>query len=199
MLNDFRLKVFYTCAIKGNFTKAAKELGITQPAVSSHIAEIENEIGDTLFIRKRGEVVLTDKGNILYEYAEKIMHLYACAHRELVPKSGEKRKSLRIAAPSAVARTLMQPLIHNYTKIYSGANISLVEKDDEEIEELLRDDAIDMAITYTPSKKRETSIFAHVYIHGASNPMATVYLVKDKSNRKKELIDDFILCCKTMK
>ena len=53
MLNDFRLKVFYTCTIKGNFTRAAKELGITQPAVSSHIAEIENDIHDLLFIRKR--------------------------------------------------------------------------------------------------------------------------------------------------
>ena len=86
MLNDFRLKVFYTCAIKGSFTKAAKELDITQPAVSSHIAEIENDIHDQVFIRKKGSVVLTEKGKILMDYAERILHLYACAHRELVPQ-----------------------------------------------------------------------------------------------------------------
>ena len=41
MFQDFRLKVFYTCALKGSFSKAAEVLGISQPAVSKHISELE--------------------------------------------------------------------------------------------------------------------------------------------------------------
>ena len=48
MLIDFRLKVFYTVAKSGSFSKAARELGITQPAVSQNIAELEQQIGDFL-------------------------------------------------------------------------------------------------------------------------------------------------------
>lgn len=71
MICDYRLKVFYTVAIKGSFTAAAKELGITQPAVSNHISELEGAIGDILFYRSRRESVLTHKGKILFDYAEK--------------------------------------------------------------------------------------------------------------------------------
>ena len=51
MICDYRLKVFYTVAVKGSFTAAAKELGITQPAVSNHISELESAVGDLLFFR----------------------------------------------------------------------------------------------------------------------------------------------------
>ena len=66
MICDYRLKVFYTVALKGSFTAAAKDLGITQPAVSNHISELESAVGDTLFNRSRKETVLTSKGRILF-------------------------------------------------------------------------------------------------------------------------------------
>ena len=93
MICDYRLKVFYTVAIKGSFTAAAKELGITQPAVSNHISELEGAIGDILFYRSRRESVLTQKGRILFDYAEKILNLYRCADRELLPAKREDRRT----------------------------------------------------------------------------------------------------------
>lgn len=199
MLNDFRLKVFYTCAIKGNFTKAAKELDITQPAVSSHIAEIENDIHDQVFIRKKGSVVLTEKGKILMDYAERILHLYACAHRELVPQPKETHKHLNIAAPTIVAKALLPRLIESFCKVYSSTTVTILERDDEEMEDLLQSKAIDIAFTLTPSDTRETNIFATINISGSDYPMSTIYMISDKNSRKAETIDNFIMTCKTHK
>ena len=199
MLNDFRLKVFYTCAIKGNFTKAAKELDITQPAVSSHIAEIENDIHDQVFIRKKGSIVLTEKGKILMDYAERILHLYACAHRELVPQPKETHKHLNIAAPSVVAKALLPRLIESFCKVYSSTTVTILERDDEEMEDLLQSKAIDIAFTLTPSDTRETNIFATINISGSDYPMSTIYMISDKNSRKAETIENFIMTCKTHK
>ena len=132
MICDYRLKVFHTVAVKGSFTAAARELGITQPAVSNHISELEGSIGDTLFYRSRKETVLTPKGKILFEYAEKILNLYRCADRELMPSRRNERRQLVIAAVPEAARFILKPLVDNYTRIYPGTEISILERSREE-------------------------------------------------------------------
>ena len=75
MLEDFRLKVFMAVVKEGSFTKAAVELGVTQPAVSQNIADLEKLTGRKLFERLRGEVLLTPQGEIFKEYAMKMLQL----------------------------------------------------------------------------------------------------------------------------
>ena len=79
MLEDFKLKVFMAVAENGSFTIAAKALGVTQPAVSQNIAELERNMGAELFTRGRGSVTLTAAGIIFKEYAEKILYWYSAA------------------------------------------------------------------------------------------------------------------------
>ncbi len=76
MLEDFRLKVFMTVAAERSFTKAAAVLGITQPAVSQNISELEKIMNVRLFDRLRGEVVTTPQGRIFHTYAEKVLDSY---------------------------------------------------------------------------------------------------------------------------
>ena len=79
MLEDFRLRVFMTVAEKQSFTVAAHELGISQPAVSQNISELEKNLGAALFDRGRRQVTLTDKGRLFKGYAEQILHWYRVA------------------------------------------------------------------------------------------------------------------------
>ena len=76
MLEDFRLKVFATVAGTGSFTKAAKALGISQPAVSQNISELEKVIGTPLFERSASKVSLTSQGTVLLNFAKKILGSY---------------------------------------------------------------------------------------------------------------------------
>ena len=79
MIEDFRLKVFETLERIGSFTAAARELGISQPAVSQNISELEKALGEKLFNRERGAVSLTDKGKLFKGYADQILHWYRAA------------------------------------------------------------------------------------------------------------------------
>lgn len=79
MLEDFRLKVFICVAKHRSFTAASRELGISQPAVSQNISELEKTLGAQLFERTRSEVKLTEKGSLFMEYASQIMHWYKAA------------------------------------------------------------------------------------------------------------------------
>jgi molybdenum-dependent DNA-binding transcriptional regulator ModE len=79
MIEDFRLRVFLTVASAGNFTRAAGILGISQPAVSQNIAELERLLAVPLFARGRGQISLTPEGAVFKDYAERILGLYKAA------------------------------------------------------------------------------------------------------------------------
>ncbi len=76
MLEDFRLKIFKTVTEEKSFTKAASTLGISQPAVSQNISELEKETGLKLFDRLRGEVAITPQGSLFLRRAERILASY---------------------------------------------------------------------------------------------------------------------------
>ena len=66
-----------------NFTKAAASLSLTQPAVSHHINQLEEELGVTLFIRGKGSLMLTPEGEIVLKYARRIKALYGKMETEI--------------------------------------------------------------------------------------------------------------------
>ena len=79
MLEDFRLRVFLTVAETGSFTGAARQLGISQPAVSQNITTLEKQVGATLFTRAKGDIYLTAEGRAFREYAARILYWYDAA------------------------------------------------------------------------------------------------------------------------
>lgn len=88
MFEDFKIKVFIKVAECGSFTGAARELGVSQPAISQNIADIERSVGAKLFDRNRGKAVLTEKGGVFLEHAKNILASYHAAEQTFVsPKS----------------------------------------------------------------------------------------------------------------
>lgn len=79
MFEDSRLRIFSEVARTGSFTQAAKNLGISQPAVSQNVSELERLVGEPLFERSRTEISLTEKGRLLLSYANKILYWYGKA------------------------------------------------------------------------------------------------------------------------
>lgn len=108
MLEDFRLKIFLTVSRTGSFTLAAKELGISQPAVSQSITALEKSLGTQLLTRARGEVFLTAEGEAFKEYAAKISYWYDAA-QAMFGAEGKLtfNRPVRIAADPVVASYLL--------------------------------------------------------------------------------------------
>lgn len=103
MFEDSRINVFMAVCEERSFTKAAKRLGISQPAVSQNISEIEKGTGARLFERNRNSVTLTDEGRLFKEFATQILYWYKTASDSFRSSSAERmargerpRKDLRI-------------------------------------------------------------------------------------------------------
>ena len=114
MLDDFRLRVFMMVAAEGSFTRAAQHLGVSQPAVSQNIAELEKQVGAALFERGRGEVALTAEGYVFKDYAAKILHWYD-ATDALFGSAGKMtvNRPVRIAATGYVATYHLPDLLRD--------------------------------------------------------------------------------------
>lgn len=120
MLEDGRLKIFRAVAAEGNFTRAARSLGITQPAVSQSIAELEQEMGLRLFDRERGGVRLTAAGETFRSYADLLQRDYDALNRLFGPEGRlSGRRSVRISAAPFVQEYLLPDLLAEIRSVSS--------------------------------------------------------------------------------
>lgn len=115
MFEDFRLKVFMTVAREKSFTKAAAELGITQPAVSQNVSELEKATGVKLFERLRGEVVLTPQGKVLMERAVRIAEECAAAGNLFVHLQDAQ---VRISASEELYSFFVAPALEEFMTVH---------------------------------------------------------------------------------
>lgn len=108
MFEDFRLRIFMAVAEKGSFTLAAKALGVSQPAVSQNIAELEKSLGAELFLRRKGSVTLTPKGAAFKEYAGRILYWYTATEKMFGPEGKlSANKPVRISADGFIASHIL--------------------------------------------------------------------------------------------
>lgn len=144
---DFRLKVFYAAASKLNFTKAANDLFITQPAVTKNIKELEQQTGVTLFERNGGRLILTEAGEILKEHAKKILDQYNQADYALSILNGKESGLLKLGASTTISQYVIPTILAQFHARHPGIQLQLVNGNTEQIEKGLLDKEIDLAIT----------------------------------------------------
>ena len=107
--------MFMTVAQQKSFTKAASVLGVSQPAVSQNIAELEKTFGVRLFERLKGETLLTQQGEVFMEYAGKLL-----ADTKAVSDMFVKLQpaTVRVAASEELYTYLLSPALENFRKIH---------------------------------------------------------------------------------
>ena len=99
---DFRLKVFFTVATRLSFTKAAAELFITQPAISKHIQELEEEYKIKLFERNGSKIALTNAGEVLLNHTKNIFEIYREIDFDISTFINERKGLLRLGASTTI-------------------------------------------------------------------------------------------------
>lgn len=149
---DFRLKVFYTVAKRLNFTKAADELCITQPAVSKHIKEIESYFKIKLFDRNGTKIKLTEAGETLLQYTNQMFALYSNLEFELNTLNQRHNGKLRIGASTTIAQYVLPPLLAAFHKKFTDIKVTLLINNTEQIEQALQNKDIDFGIIEGQSK-----------------------------------------------
>lgn len=146
MIFDFRLKVFSTVSKKLSFTKAAQELFITQPAVTKHIKELEEQLGAALFTRHGNNISLTPAGSILSRYAEHIFQIYANLENELAQLSDSHKGNIRIGASTTLAQYVLPKILAQFKAAHPSIHFTFISGNSEFIEQQVTSEKIDIGI-----------------------------------------------------
>jgi DNA-binding transcriptional LysR family regulator len=112
------LATFMKAAELNSFTEAAKALSLTQAAVSQRIQALEKNLDRSLFQRRGGRVLLTEAGQKLYGYAQRILDLHREARREITGHDAPLAGELLIAASSVPGEHLLPALLSGFGQRY---------------------------------------------------------------------------------
>ena len=120
----FQLEVFLTVAREGSFSRAAEKLYRTQPAVSQVIRKLENEVGEALFDRSLRDGTLTDAGQVLKDYAQKMLNLRGEAKTALRELRDMHKGRLSIAANEFTCLYLL-PVVAEFRRLYPMIKVTV--------------------------------------------------------------------------
>ena len=153
-MNLKQLEAFVQVAEGGSFSKAAKELFLTQPTISSHISSLERELNARLFVRNTKEVSLSEDGIKLYKYAKQMLDL----QREIevtfgMDEEGESH-AVTIAASTIPAQYLLPEVLTGFSERYPQEQIRIQETDSSKVVMQIVDHRVDIGFTGTVLEKK---------------------------------------------
>ena len=153
-MNLKQLEAFVQVAEGGSFSKAAKELFLTQPTISAHIAALEKELNARLFVRNTKEVSLSDDGRELYKYAKQIIDLQKKIEERFETKGAESKHCITIAASTIPAQYLLPKVLKRFNERYPDEQIKIQESDSSKVVTQIIDHMVDVGFTGTVLEKK---------------------------------------------
>lgn len=140
--------IFRSVARAGSISRAARELGWTQPAVSQHLSALEREAGTSLLLRGSHGVTLTEAGRLLLARADAVAGELHMADEELAAVAQLRRGKVRLAAyPSALA-TVVPRAVAALRSRYPEVDVTLVDAEPPQAIQLLEENTVDLALIF---------------------------------------------------
>lgn len=153
-MNLKQLEAFVQVSESGSFSKAAKELFLTQPTISAHISSLEKELNVRLFIRNTKEVSLSDDGKDLYRYAKQITDFEKAIEERFYMDSDDGKHVITIAASTIPAQYLLPKVLMCYRERYPKEQIKIMETDSSKVVTQVVDHMVDVGFTGTVLEKK---------------------------------------------
>ncbi|MCP8970007.1 LysR family transcriptional regulator [Ectobacillus ponti] len=138
------LQIFVTVVEQKNFSRAAELLHVSQPNVSLHIRNLEEEFGVQLLIRSPKQVRVTEAGKLLYARAKQILAHYEDAKQEIREMLHSVSGTLRVGSSFTVGEYILPKVLAAYTNQYPQVDIGVKIANTEEVVQALRASEIDL-------------------------------------------------------
>ena len=132
-MNLKQLEAFYLVIKRKGFTRAAEELNVTQPAVTIQVKSLEKSLNLKLIQQVGKRFQLTEAGESLYQYAEKIFDLVSDANEKMRDFKKLMRGTLQIGTTKNYARYIMPSLLSEFQRRYPRIKVILNEGNSEEM------------------------------------------------------------------
>ncbi|MBA3902641.1 MAG: LysR family transcriptional regulator [Rhodocyclaceae bacterium] len=148
---DRRLQVFHAVAKQLSFTKAAEVLFMTQPAVTFQIKQLEEHFNTRLFDRGHGKISLTPAGDMVLEYAERILGLSSELDVRLGEMTGQIGGPLLVGASTTIAEFMLPRILGEFKSQYPQVKPRLIVANSETIETRVAEHTLDIGLIESPS------------------------------------------------
>ncbi|WP_404451012.1 LysR family transcriptional regulator [Virgibacillus necropolis] len=155
---DQHLQVFVTVVEKQNFSKAAEELHMTQPAVSQYIRAFENNIGTRLLERSNKYVRLNKVGEIVYHHAKEILGLYTKMHNLVDDVTNVANGPITIGASYTFGEYVLPHIIAELQAAYPDIKPTVMIGNTTEIAELVAGYQLDVGIVEGHFKDQQLKV-----------------------------------------
>jgi DNA-binding transcriptional LysR family regulator len=204
-----QLRVFSAVARHLSFVRAADELGLSAPAVSMQIKELESEVGLPLFDRSSRKVSLTMVGEYVLAYTQKVLAAMRDAEDMVARFRGLKTGVLDVAMVST-AKYFLPRLLARFRDEHPGIEIRLqVGNNREEVVALLREGAAELAIMgrppkHWPSRAEPFALHPHGLVTAVDHPFARAekvpasallgegFIVREPGSGTRAALDEFM-------
>ena len=205
-------RIFYTVANSGNISKAAKELYISQPAISKSIQKLEENVGCKLFSRSSRGVVLTEEGRLLYSHVCEAFETLTLGEEKLRRSIELGVGHLKIGVSTTLCKYLLLPYLKEFIREKPHISISISCQSTNETLKLLEDNKIDIGLIGKPGSLKnihfdflaeiEDSFVAtkdylrNLRARGIAPDQIlqnSTLMLLDKNNMTRQYIDDYFL------
>jgi len=175
-------KVFYSVAKTLSFSEAAKELYISQSAVSQSIKLLEKRLGQTLFVRSTKKVRLTPEGEILLAHIEPAIGLIRRGETQLLEAASLNAGQIRIGTSDTICRYFLVPVIREFHRQHPKVLIKVKNGTSYQCVDFLENNQVDLIIVNAPNIKlnriRNLSMLREFHDVFVANPDA--FDIRDK-------------------
>ncbi len=148
-------KVFYYVAKTGSFTIAAKELSVSQSAVSQSVKQLETALNATLFRRIAKGVALTKEGELLFSYVAKGYEQIEAGEKKLGQMLNLELGEIRIGASDMTLRFYLLPYLEKFHEQFPQIKVTVTNGPTPETLKFLKEGKIDFGVVSTPFAKAE--------------------------------------------
>lgn len=143
-------KVFYYVAKFGGITAAAKQLSLSQPAVSQQIAALESQLSVSLFKRNGRGITMTAEGELLYEYVAKGYEEILQGEKRLAQLIHLEAGEVRVGASDMTLRFYLLPYLEKFHELYPGIKVTVTNGPTPETLRYLSEGRIDFGVVSSP-------------------------------------------------
>ena len=203
--------IFYTVANAGNISRAAKDLYISQPAISKSIQKLEESLGCKLFSRSSRGVILTEEGTLLYDHVKEAFESLTDGEDKLKRALALGMGHLQIGVSSTLCKHMLLPYLKEFIKRNPHISISIHCQSTNETLKLLDENKIDIGLIGKPENLKNFNFYfldniedifvatkeyvANLKERGISeNDLLSnsTLMLLDKNNMTRQYIDEYL-------
>jgi len=157
--------IFCTVARCGSLSHAARELYVSQPAISQSMHRLEYMLGCTLFTRNSRGITLTSEGRMLYSYADKAVSLIAAAEDKLNRMRTLQSGGLMIGASDTLCQFFLLPYLEKFHLEFPDVQLQVTNRTTPDTVELLKVGKVDIALVNLPVDDSALSVREVLKVH----------------------------------